>query len=298
MSQEKKALSKLSLRAGNKLPVIGIIGGNGGMGKQFSRWFNHDGFPVLIASRSTSLSPEDCAKNCDLLIITVPIDQTEKIIQKLGPLVKKDGAIMDFTSLKAFPVKAMEKVCQCEIIGAHPVFGPSIQQMKNQVMVLTPALDAPGPWCEYLQAVFLRWGARVQISSPEKHDQLMAIIQVLVHYTSINFVSTLHALDSDSREINTYSSPVYRARMDFSHRILNQNADLYAEIAMQNPMSVSILERYIEESQSMLDCIKKGDREGFRQRFQEAADYLGEEKAIAEKRSDAIINTMAKFKEK
>ena len=107
-------------------PIIGIIGGTGVMGQMFKRFFEDQGFKVLIASRKTDLSIEDCARSCDVVIISVPINVTIKIIERVGPLVKKEGLLMDLTYLKVGPVKAMLQSSSCSVLGAHPVFGPGL----------------------------------------------------------------------------------------------------------------------------------------------------------------------------
>jgi prephenate dehydrogenase len=89
---------------------IGIIGGTGGMGRLFASALRKLGHKVLISSRHTALTIEECAHRADWIIVTVPIRSTEAVIRKIGPLLRKDQLLMDFTSLKSKPVDYLDRV--------------------------------------------------------------------------------------------------------------------------------------------------------------------------------------------
>lgn len=270
-----------------KTYTIGIIGGKGGMGSLFRSFFENAGHKVLIASRSTALSVTECASQSDIVIVTVPINTTIDVIKQVGPHIKKDALFMDFTSLKSAETEAMCKYSQSEVIGCHPVFGPSVKTLEKQVIVLTPVRG--DNWLDFLVNIFENAGAIVRISSPKEHDRIMAIVQGLMHFTSITLVKTLMKTGEQAEEFNDFSSPVYRIRTDFANRILNQNPELYADIEINNPETVKILEQYIESSLELLTIIRRKDRDGFIREFVNASDYLGEYKKIAEEKTNKII---------
>jgi len=88
---------------------IGIIGGTGQMGQWFKRFFEKEGHKVVIAGRKTKITPKECAAQCDVVIMSVPIDVTIKTIKEIAPLVREDALLMDLTSIKKEPVEAMLK---------------------------------------------------------------------------------------------------------------------------------------------------------------------------------------------
>ncbi|MBP7901274.1 MAG: prephenate dehydrogenase/arogenate dehydrogenase family protein [Spirochaetes bacterium] len=274
---------------------IGIIGGTGGMGSLFSEFFESMGHTVIVASRRTEITPEKCAEISDIVIVTVPIKNTIDVIRQIAPHVKKDSLLMDFTSLKKREVDAMLESSCCEVIGCHPVFGPSVNNLQNQVIVLTPARG--DKWLGEISAMFKSAGALVEISTPEKHDEVMAIVQGLIHFTSITLVNTMRKMNAVPEEIEKFASPVYRMRVDFAERILNQNPELYADIAISNPKVPEILETYIKTSQELYESVKNQNRESFIQQFKLASDYLGDTKVDAEIRTDRIIEFASKLKE-
>ncbi|HQO23135.1 MAG TPA: prephenate dehydrogenase/arogenate dehydrogenase family protein [Spirochaetota bacterium] len=273
---------------------IGIIGGTGGMGSLFSGVFKSMGHTVTVTSRHTAVTPEECALTNDIVIITVPINHTIEVISRIAPLVNKDSLLMDFTSLKKREVDAMLQNSTCEVIGCHPVFGPSVNNLQNQVIVLTPARG--NKWIPEIAAMFKQAGALIEITTPEKHDEVMAIVQGLIHFTSITLVNTMRKMNAVPEEIEKFASPVYRMRVDFAERILNQNPELYADIAISNPKVPEILETYIKTSQELLESVISKNRESFIEQFKLASDYLGDTKIDAEKRTDRIIDFASKLK--
>ena len=269
-------------------PVFGIIGGNGGIGKTFSAELRKLGYKTLIASRSSKLSPEACAQQSDITVISVPIRATVQVIRKLGPLLGKNQALMDFTSLKEMPVKEMLACTRAEVIGCHPVFGPSVSTLCNQVIVLTPGRGTA--WFSRVKKIFLKTGAVIKVAKPAEHDRIMAVVQGLMHFTSITLINTLKTLNFSHEEIDSFSSPVYRIRMDFACRILNQNPELYADIEMLNNSISSVLSAYLAENKKLFSAVKHRDREAFIRAFKRASDYLGSKKKSAELKTNKLID--------
>ena len=95
--------------SGKEKVKVGIIGGTGHMGQWFKHFFESNGCKVIVASRRTELKPVECAKQADVVIICVPIDSTLDVIKQVGPYVKENSLLMDFTSLKVEQVNAMLK---------------------------------------------------------------------------------------------------------------------------------------------------------------------------------------------
>ena len=106
------------------LKKVGIIGGTGRMGSWFADLLEQSGATVYRIGRTTDLTPSEAAAKCDVVVISVPIAQTVKIIREIGPLVSKHALLMDLTSIKKEPVQAMLEHSNAQVVGAHPLFGP------------------------------------------------------------------------------------------------------------------------------------------------------------------------------
>ena len=272
--------------------VVGIIGGTGQMGQWFKRFFEKNNCTVLIAGRNTKLTPKECVVQCDVVIITVSIESTHRVIKEIAPLVREDALLMDLTSLKTDPVSTMLKYSKSAVIGTHPVFGPSVKTIKNQTVVLCPA--RPKKWLDWLKDILDKNGALVRVTTPEKHDKMMSIIQGVNHFSTIAMAHTLKKLGISVEESLHYTSPIYKLRMDFVGRLLNQNPELYADIEMLNPHNKKAMEEYIRSTRELLGIVKRKDREEFIRFFKEGADFLGDFKEEATEYSDYIIEQLVK----
>ncbi len=272
--------------------TIGIIGGTGQIGQWFKNFFEKNNCHVLIASRRTKLKIEECAKKSDVVVISVPIHVTIDVIKKIAPLVKEDGLLMDLTSLKVEPIKAMLKYSKSAVIGAHPVFGPSVSTIKNQTVILCPA--RPKKWLLWIKDILEKNGALVRITTPEKHDKMMSIIQGVTHFSTICIAHTLKKLGIDVKESLHYTSPIYKLRMDMVGRLLNQDPILYADIEMLNPYNKKAIEEYIKSTRELIGIIKRKNRSEFIKFFNEGSDFLGDFKQEATEYSDYIIEQLVK----
>jgi prephenate dehydrogenase len=271
---------------------IGIIGGTGQMGQWFKQFFEKNKCEVFVASRKTKLRPEQCAAKCDVVVISVSIEATIKVIKEIGPYVKEDGLLMDLTSIKKEPVEAMLKYSKAAVIGAHPVFGPSVKSIKNQTVVLCPA--RPNKWLPWIKGVLEKNGALVRVTTAEKHDQMMSIIQGITHFSTISLAHTLKKLGINVEESLHYTSPIYKLRMDMVGRLLNQDPRLYADIEMCNPANKKAMEEYIRSTRELIGIIKRKDRDEFIRFFKAGADFLGDFKKEATEYSDYLIEQLVK----
>jgi prephenate dehydrogenase len=276
----------------NEKITVGIIGGTGNMGQWFKEFFEKNKCKVLISSRKTKLKPEECAAKCDVVIISVPIGSTSKVISEVAPFVREDALLIDLTSLKKGPVESMMKYSKSAVIGTHPVFGPSVKTINNQTVVLCPA--RPKKWLDWLKNIFEKNGALVRVTTPEKHDKMMSVIQGVTHFSTICIANTLKRLDIDVRESLHYTSPIYKLRMDIVGRLLNQDPGLYADIEMLNPANKKAMEEYINSTRELIGIIKRKDKSEFIKFFKEGSDFLGDFKEEATEYSDYLIEQLVK----
>ncbi|MDP3765071.1 MAG: prephenate dehydrogenase/arogenate dehydrogenase family protein [Nanoarchaeota archaeon] len=270
--------------------TVGIIGGTGQMGRFFNRFFEKNDCKVLVSSRITKLKPIDCAKQSNIVMVSVPMDVTVDIVKKIAPHINKNSLLIDTTSVKKEPVKAMLRYSKCEVIGMHPVFGPNVSSIKNQIIVLCPARTKK--WLKWLVDIFEKNGAKIKITTPEKHDEMMSIIQGLTHFSTLSVAHAMKKLGVSIEESLGYASPVYKMRMAMFGRILNQNPNLYASIEIMNPKNKKVLDAYIKSSKKLQKIIETKNTKEFLEYFDECAEFFGNFKKEAERMSDYIIEKM------
>lgn len=273
---------------------VGIIGGTGQIGQFFRKVFEKNNCEVLISSRKTRLKPEECAKQSDIVLVSVPIEVAVDVIKKISPYINKNSLLMDTTSIKKEPVDAMLKYAKCEVIGMHPVFGPGVESLKNQTIVLCPARAKK--WMEWVVDIFEKEGAKIKITTPEKHDEMMSVIQGLNHFSTLAVAHAMKDLGVSLKESLEYTSPIYKLRMIMVGRILNQDANLYASIEIKNPENKKILKIYEKSSKKLQRIIETKNTKEFVKYFNECAEFFGDFKKEAEETSNYLIKHMVERK--
>ena len=269
---------------------IGIIGGTGKMGQFFRKFFESNNCNVLISSRRTKLKPIDCVKSSDVVIVSVPISVTLQVIREIAPLINKGSLLIDTTSIKKEPVEAMLIHSKCEVIGMHPLFGPSVSSIKNQTIVICPARTKK--WLEWIINIFEKNKAKIKITTPKKHDEMMSIIQGINHFSTLSAAYAMKNLGISVKESLEYTSPIYKLRMAMVGRILNQDPRLYASIEIMNPENKKALSLYLSSCKKLQRIIQSKNTEEFVEYFKECSEFFGSFKKEAEELSDYLIEKM------
>jgi prephenate dehydratase/prephenate dehydrogenase len=268
--------------------VIGIIGGRGAMGKYFTEFFERSGYKVIISDRRTHLTNKQLAKKADVVIVSVPIDKTEDVINEVAPHVKKSGLLMDFTSFKVFPMKAMNRT-KGSYLGCHPLFGPT-NQIEGQLVILCAGRG--NKWFNWWKDLLIKNKVIVKELTAKKHDELMAYIQALTHFSDIALADTLRKSKIPIKKFIDYQSPAYRLELDMMGRILAQDPNLYANIQIKNPLSPKVIRDFIKSCQDLGETIDKKDIKKNINYFKKCARYLGDFRKIAMDESDKILNCL------
>jgi len=258
------------------------------MGRLFSKFFSSHGFHVNIADLGTPLTPEQAVGESDIVIFAVPLHQTVEIIRRLVPHTRPGQLLMDLTSLKNAPVKEMLK-SPASVVGLHPMFGGRISSFNGQTLAACPVRIGQAQWRK-LRALFTSSGIRVKECSPEEHDRMMGIIQVLFHLTTMLIGRTLRELDADISETMNYTSPSYRIEMNLVGRIFAQSPELYAAITQMNPNTEEILTTLKDGLKVYERFYRSGDLKGFIEDFELSARHLGDFCSDAYRESSQILD--------
>lgn len=272
-SRDRQAELKVEAPPDMPLRTIGVIGGKGGMGRCVAGLFADLGHTVLIADLDTPLTPREAAARAEVVVISVPIDATIAVIRELGPLVREEGLLMDVTSIKAAPVRAMLESSRASVAGAHPLFGPSVHTLQGQRLVLTPGRGEE--WASWLRLNLSARGLILCEATPEEHDRAMAIVQVLTHFSTEVMGRALTKLDAPIRRTLEFTSPVYLMEMIMTARHFAQSAGLYASIQMSNPQTPEVTRAFVDAAEELRDVVTRGDREVFARLFGEVQRHLG-----------------------
>jgi prephenate dehydrogenase len=272
--------------------LVGIIGGTGRMGTFFSKVFSDAGHEVFSAGRNTRITPRDIARQCELVILSVPIRETVGVIDSIAPLLSEEQIIGDLTSLKVRPVEAMLK-SKAQVIGMHPMFGPSATSLLRQTIVVTPA-RCDTPVLERILAIFRDQGARITMTTPEEHDRIMAVVQGLTHFVTLVMADTMRRMNTSPQDTLPFMSPVYRMEMNLAGRLLSQDPGLYSDMLRMNPYIPPVLAACLESHENIAESVTGDNVTQFADIFRMNSEYFGDYRETALVETDYLIESMVK----
>jgi len=278
---------------------VTIIGGAGGMGRWFTAFFKENGVDVRIVDKSPQTKEiakklevqflnadilkvteddrevkEDIV-DTDVLLISVPINITGRVIERVGPEMHEGSLLMDITSVKKAPIEMMDRFTNedVEILGTHPLFGPTTKNMRGQTIIFVPLRK--GHLYDKIDAMFKKNGARIEILTAEEHDEIMSVIQGLTHFILLSFGITLKNLDFNVDRLRKFMSPTYEIIMDFVGRLLHQDPHLYAMIQTNFEMG-KIHETFLAAANRLYELVSAGKVDEFIDEMRRAKDQFGD----------------------
>lgn len=258
-------------------PVVGIVGSAGAYGRWLRTFLEQRmGLEVIGHDPADPASddPEVLLERAQVLVFSAPIRHTPALIAEYvqRSAGREAGRLwLDVTSVKSEPVAAMLR-SQAEVAGLHPMTAPpKAPTLKGRVMVVCEArLSAWQPWvaqlCAALEAECVR-------ASPEHHDQVMALVQAMVHATHLAQAGVLRdyaALLGPLQDLMPYRSASFELDTAIIARILSLNPAIYEDIQFGNPHVAPMLDRLLAQLQTLRSQVAQGDdaaRAAFRQQL-------------------------------
>jgi len=187
-------------KSGNKLDHtrILIVGGTGQMGRFFARLTSLQGARVKLAGREigkTRIAAKEMevelgtildAASSDIVILAVPTEEMVRVAAETASLMTTGSLLVDLASVKTgISDKIAEKISrQLEYVSLHPLFGPNIDDLHNQVIVAL-SYQVGQKWSKLaksLQSV----GAKIHKMTAAQHDRSMAYVQGLHDFALIS----------------------------------------------------------------------------------------------------------------
>lgn len=272
-SRDHQASLRAELPYETESKTVAVIGGHGRMGALLVRMFGDLGHQVIVSDLNTPLSAGDAASVADVVVVSVPIDATEEVIRAVGPRVRDDAVLIDVTSIKEAPVNAMLAATKASVVGTHPMFGPNVHSLQGQRVVVCRARgDA---WADWVAGMFQARGLSVQETTPQHHDRMMSVVQVLTHFQTQVLGLTLARLGTTLDETLRFTSPAYLMELYVTARHFDQSPELYGPIEMRNPATYHVTSAFGAAAAEVAEILETTDRERFRQLFEEVRAFFG-----------------------
>lgn len=229
------------------------------MGRWLAARLDALGCRVEATTGRDSPNEERLASFSDILVLSIPVHQMEPVMARLGPLTKPDGLVIDLCSLKQDPLNSMMRHARGQVLGCHPLFGPSAESLKDQIVFLCEGRQ--GPWCGRVRAFLVSQGARLHDTTPEDHDMLMAASQSLRHILMSGFGAAMEAAGQDLAAVKPLAGPWFGRLAKVLRQQCTQPPELFADLALGNPEAVELVGRLRLAIDAMDDALADGNRE-------------------------------------
>src|SRR6266571_2374843 len=188
-----------------------IVGGTGGMGRFFARFASLQGAKVRLAGREinkTRTAAKEIevepgtildAASSDIVILAVPMEETVRVASETASLMTTGCLLADLSSVKTgISDRVAEKISKgLEYVSLHPLFGPGVDHLHDQVIVAVPY--RPGQKWSRLARALQGGGSKIQTMSAAQHDRAMAYVQGLHHFALISFGLGLDGMGGEPR---------------------------------------------------------------------------------------------------
>ena len=252
---------------------VGIVGSDGRMGSWMFSHLKESGLEVHGIDKAAPTELGDFTESSDVMVLAIPSSAFPEVTRVIGPRLRKESLLIDIASLKQGPVREMLDHFDGEVIGAHPMFGPSAESFRDRLVYLCPA--RPGLWTDKVSGFLTSLGARIHIISPDRHDRLMATVQTLRHIMLTSLGLTLRSTGFDISEDLKVAGEWFQQLITMMERQFDQPSELYADLALNNPHSLEVLKTFSLMNEKLNILMEKGDKKGIMELMNMVRDFTG-----------------------
>lgn len=250
------------------------------MGMWFARHLKNEGHKVIIAGRNTTKlataseqlgveasSNHDAVSSADAVILSLPIDGFTDAVEDIAPFTRPGQTVFDVTSIKSKPVEVMHKFLgKCTILGVHPMFGPGADGLAGQRFVLTPTNAVENALADKVKGYLEKRRGRVEIMTPQEHDDVISIVLGLSHFIALVTADTLMQTGKLDKAA-AVSGTTFKLIMTLAGSVLSEDPSLYASLQMNLPDSEKLQDLLSSTLQQWKDTISRHDRAAFIERM-------------------------------
>ena len=230
------------------------------------------------------------------VVVGVPEEAMEQTCAAVLPHLRPGAHVIDICSTKRTALPAMLRHAPegVSVLGTHPLFGPAVQDLVGQIMVMTPTPRTDHAFYAWYRDLVRSFGAVVEEVAAENHDQHMLFIQTLAHFAYLVFGRTLAQagpLGFNLEQSFKVSTPPYGILAAFTARIIGGNPRLYAQIQGQPDADV-VRALFLQAAKELAGQFSHGQTQT-QAAIQEVIDaYRGAEVAHAYANSRALVDSV------
>jgi len=269
MESVSKAVIREAVDAEARIPVkmapkeVAIVGGAGKMGAWTADLLRSSGHSVRIIdpAAKNGLTLDSC-KDCDIVIVSVPIHLTYSTLKDLDGICRKDCLIFDLTSLKTPLIGRLRTMAETrKVCSVHPMFGPSATSLYGRNLIICDCGSKEA--VEETRELFDDRGGNIRIMDVGEHDGYMSYVLGLTHAVNIALFTVLERSGYSFGDLLTVSSTTFNKGLDTNRSVASEDPMLYYEIQHMNAHRDEMWNLFSDTVNELKEKSLADDPEGF-----------------------------------
>lgn len=205
--------------------------------------------------------------NADLVIISIPVDATVKLLPTILDKISDSGLVVDAGSTKVDICKVVENhPKRRNFLAMHPIAGtehsgPSAAisgLFKGKTNIVCEVEKTTFKLQEKALKLFVDIGMRIRYMNPEAHDKHIAYMSHLSHISSFMLGKTVIEKEKNERDIFDMAGSGFASTV----RLAKSSPEMWTPIFKQNKDNViETLEEYIGNLNQFKELMEKDDFE-------------------------------------
>lgn len=215
------------------------------------------------------LSLEEAIENSDLIILSIPVDQSLSEIEYILNQTDKQ-IVMDVGSTK-------KEICEViknhpgrdRFVATHPMWGTEysgpeaaiINSFSGNSVVICEKEKSNADALKTVEKVYSVLGMRIVYMDPKAHDLHAAYVSHISHITSFALANTVLEKEKEDSAIFEMASAGFESTV----RLAKSNPDMWLPIFQQNRENVlDVLNEHISQLKKFRSCFEKDNYEYMR----------------------------------
>lgn len=234
---------------------------------------------IRIGAIDEAVAIEVGVPQADLIVICVPVAQTEKILREIHPHLKPTTLITDVGSTKMDVVEAAKNALGDDVVQfvpAHPIAGSAqhgalaskVDLFENRQVIICPLQENGAARVEQMSLLWKSVGAHLFTMSAIQHDAVFAAVSHLPHVLSYALMLQV-ANAEDAPTKFRHAGAGFR---DFT-RIAGSSPEMWRDVCMANRDAIlKELDGYMAVVSHLQTLLKNKDAQNLEKLFAKASD--------------------------
>jgi prephenate dehydrogenase len=206
-------------------------------------------------------------KHADLVIISIPVDATVKLLPRVLDLISDTTLVVDAGSTKVDICNAVaQHPRRRNFLAMHPIAGTEHSGpeaaitglFKGKTNIICEVEKTTFKLQEKALKLFADMGMRMRYMNPEAHDKHIAYVSHLSHISSFMLGKTVIEKEKNERDIFDMAGSGFASTV----RLAKSSPEMWTPIFKQNKTNViETLEEYINNLNQFKELMKQDDFE-------------------------------------